>query len=117
MNIKVVVYLLTFFACVFIFSGASVAQDSADGINVNQKKFMFLTCINRKPAKPVDRTAAQRCARTCRPNGHNDAKTNDACISDYKQAMGTDTLPDLDAPKAHDLKGPRDLDPRYKEGR
>ncbi|MGN7437415.1 MAG: hypothetical protein ACTHOO_02135 [Alcanivorax sp.] len=115
MNIKVIVFVFACFACCFVFTGAGLAQDSADGINVNQKAFMFLTCINRKPAKPVDRKAAQRCAKTCRPNGKNDAKTNETCIADYMQAMGTDTLPNVEAPKSHDLSGPRDLDPRYKQ--
>ncbi len=49
---------------------------------------MFLTCINRKPIKPVNPIAARECASLCKPNNNQFFKGMDACLKAYETATG-----------------------------
>lgn len=75
-------------SCSILFSFDANAQLTEQQLIQQDKQMMFLTCINRKPIKPINASAAQECARICKPNGH--PSTLQECMNAYKAATGLD---------------------------
>ena len=76
----------------FGYAPSAVAQNT---LSTNDKSMMYLTCINRKPLKPINSQAAMDCARNCRPNGKG---SDQECLESYEAAMGQAYVPTGPAP-------------------